>query len=109
MTEQKSRSLVNDLPECPPEIVGGGMVSSDSSSIPLLDFPADPELVADGWERRFMADPPRAEEARIIYTELGYEVRAEAIKPSELSVLCGDCRLATCKAYVTLYTRRSPP
>lgn len=109
MTEQESRSPVNDLPDCPPDIVGGGMVSGDSSPIPLLDFPADPQLVAGGWERRFMADPPRAEEARIIYTELGYEVRAESIKPSELSVLCGDCRLATCQAYVTLYTRRSPP
>ena len=109
MTEQDSRSLATDLPECPPELVGGGMDSADSSSIPVLDFPADPELMADGWERRFMADPPRAEEARIIYTELGYEVRAEEIKPSELSVLCGDCRLATCQAYVTLYTRRSPP
>ena len=109
MAEQDSRSLVNGLPECPPDLSGGGMGSLDGSSIPVLDFPADPELLADGWRRRFMADPPRAEEARIIYKELGFEVRTEAIKSSELSILCGDCRLATCHAYVTLYTRRSPP
>lgn len=109
MSEQDSLSLVNDLPECPPDLGSGSMDSIENSLLPTLDFAADPELVADGWERRFMADPPRVEEARIIYTELGYEVRTETIKPSELSILCGDCRLATCHAYLTLYTRRSPP
>jgi hypothetical protein len=108
MTEHDSTSTTDNQPECPPELTGGGAYSADKPLIPLIDYPGDPRLVADGWERRFMADPTRAEEARIIYSELGYEIRAEAVKPSELSDLCGDCRLATC-AYVTLYTRRMPP
>jgi hypothetical protein len=53
-----------------------------------------------------MADPKQAEEAARLYTELGFEVRAEAIRPSELSELCGSCGLVTCRAYMTVYTRK---
>jgi len=109
MTEQDSHSLDHELPECPPDLGMGSTDVTKNGLLPTLDFPADPELVVGGWERRFMADPTRAEEATSIYKELGFEVLTVAIEPSELSVLCGDCRLATCQAYVTLYTRRTPP
>jgi hypothetical protein len=74
--------------------------------LPSLDFPPNPELVAQGWERRFMADPIRLKEAVQLYEELGYEVHIEAVKPTELSEICGDCRLTTCFAYQTIYTRK---
>jgi hypothetical protein len=71
-----------------------------------LDFPPDPELIAQGWERRFMADPARAKEAVALYTELGYEVRAEPIRQVEMGPDCGDCRVATYMGFVTIYTRK---
>ncbi len=74
--------------------------------LPTLDFPADPKLVAEGWERRFMADQARVDEATRTYTELGFEVRTEIIQPTELHDVCGAYRLATCHAYVTIYTRK---
>jgi hypothetical protein len=75
-------------------------------SIPNLDLPPNPELVAQGWERRFMADPDRAEETTRLYEELGFEVRKEPVKTSELSDICSDCGLVACKTYVTIYTRK---
>jgi hypothetical protein len=54
-----------------------------------------------------MADPVRAREAVDLYGELGYDVRLEKIDPAELSEACGACRLATCLAYVTVYTRKA--
>lgn len=77
-----------------------------AGEIPHLDLAPDPRLTAEGWQRRFMADPIRAREAVCLYSELGFEVRLEAAQPSELSLACGDCRLATCLAYQTIYTRK---
>lgn len=93
----------DDQDACPPD---AGRI--EIPILPDLDFPPDPKLVAQGWERRFMADPTQAEEAERLYTELGFEVRTESIKPFELSELCGSCGLATCRAYMTIYTRRPP-
>jgi hypothetical protein len=73
---------------------------------PHMDLKPDPRLTAAGWQRRFMADPVRGREAVQLYTELGYDVHLEAVQPSELSLACGDCRLATCRAYQTIYTRK---
>lgn len=79
----------------------------------LLNFyqenscPTDPELAAEGWERRFMAHPNRVEEAVQLYTEMGFEVRVEPTKPSEFNEGCDECRLADCINFLTIYTRRS--
>ena len=73
---------------------------------PLLDFPPDPELVAQGWERRFMADPIRAKESAELYRSLGFEVLSRPVQPAELSAECSDCKLVVCSAYVTIYTRK---
>jgi hypothetical protein len=78
-----------------------------SHPLPVMADPeANPRLAAEGWQRRFMADPIRAKEAIQLYTELGFEVHLETIQPSELSPACGDCRLAVCYAYQTIYTRK---
>jgi hypothetical protein len=71
-----------------------------------VDLLPDPELVARGWQRRFMADPVRAKESIDLYESLGFEVRTEPIKPSELGEECTDCQLVVCFSYVTIYTRK---
>jgi len=69
-------------------------------------FKADPELAAQGWERRHTADPARAEEVIQLYRELGFEVRVEALKPSEFTDACQACGLSACHTFRTIYTRK---
>jgi hypothetical protein len=66
----------------------------------------DPVLVAEGWERRFTADEQRAKEAMELYTQLGYEVRAEPVRPQELHDDCMDCRTVVSFQFQTIYTRK---
>ena len=66
----------------------------------------DPALVAEGWERRFTADEQRAKEAMELYTQLGYEVRAEPVRPEELHDDCQDCRTVVSFHFLTIYTRK---
>lgn len=66
----------------------------------------DPQRIADGWERRFIADRPRAEEAIELYTGLGYEVCADPVMQEELADDCEDCLLVAQLRFVTIYTRR---
>jgi len=69
---------------------------------------ADPELIAAGWERRYLADPDRAREAVELYTSLGYEVKAQKLTPADFDASCGDCPAHVCQAYVLIYTRKRP-
>ena len=66
----------------------------------------DPKLLAEGWERRFIADPLRAREAVELYTDLGFEVLAQPVTVSELNSDCADCQLVVSRLFVTIYTRR---
>jgi len=104
--QDKDPLLLSDAADCPSDAGHTQAGPNGVFSLPDLDFEPDPELVAQGWERRFMADPIRAREAIHLYTELGYEVCTKTIKPEELSTVCGNCRLAVCRAYVTIYTRK---
>jgi hypothetical protein len=72
------------------------------------DIPANPELTAAGWTRRYLADPIRAKEAIELYSSLGYEVRAEKLTPQDFGVNCDGCPAVVCEAYVMIYTRRRP-
>jgi len=75
-----------------------------------LSATADPELVADGWERRFVADELRAAEAVGLYRQLGFEARADPVNPAtEISPDCKDCAIVLQLKYKTIYTRRSRP
>ena len=67
---------------------------------------ADSELVAEGWERRFVADARRAEETMELYEQLGYEVRAEPARAEELGDDCDDCQLFLLLQFKTIYTRK---
>ncbi len=106
MAEEDETKFHRGQENCPPENLAAPDARGQILISPEIEFPADPTLVAEGWQRRFMADPARIEESTRLYAELGFDVRAEAIDPDELSELCGDCRLATCRAYVTIYTRK---
>ncbi|MBI3950598.1 MAG: hypothetical protein HY314_09105 [Acidobacteria bacterium] len=66
----------------------------------------DPALVAEGWERRFIADAQRAKEAMELYAQLGYEVRAEPVRPAELGDDCEDCLIVVAFQFKTIYTRK---
>jgi hypothetical protein len=66
----------------------------------------DPALVAEGWERRFTADEQRAKEAMELYSQMGYEVRAEPVRPEELQDDCADCRTVVSFHFQTIYTRK---
>ena len=66
----------------------------------------NPTLVAEGWERRFTADEQRAKEAMELYSQLGYEVRAEPVSPEELYDECQDCRTVVSYRFCTIYTRK---
>jgi hypothetical protein len=81
--------------------------SDPGENVPLLDdnFPPDSQLVAEGWERRFMTDSERAKESTDLYTALGFDVRAEPVIPTELGAECTDCRLIVCRSFITIYTR----
>ena len=68
----------------------------------------DPRLVAEGWERRFTADAQRAEEARELYSRLGYEVRLEAVRAEEGHEDRADCHSRTLAKFQTIYTRKKP-
>ncbi len=67
---------------------------------------ADPVLIAEGWERRFVTDGRRAAEVVELYEELGYEVRAETVRREELENECEDCQLVLLMQFRTIYTRR---
>lgn len=76
-------------------------------SLPPFERPPDPQLVAEGWDRRFMADSKRLTEYTELYASMGYEVRAEKVKPEEISDQCADCALLICRQFLTLYTRKN--
>lgn len=70
---------------------------------------ADPALLADGWERRFVIEGRRASEFAEVYRQAGLEVRLEPLTPSRLPEGCTDCQLVLLLEFRTVYTRRRSP
>lgn len=66
----------------------------------------DPELVAQGWDRRFMGDGRRVKEAVELYEQTGYEVLTVPVRPAELADDCEGCRVVVAFQFQTVYTRR---
>jgi len=66
----------------------------------------DPARLADGWERRFVADAKRAAEAVELYESLGFEVVADPVRPEEMGEQCDTCRVLVFMRFRTIYTRR---
>jgi len=66
----------------------------------------DPQRIADGWERRFIADGRRAEEMVELYSQLGYEVCADPVSAEEVGNDCDDCQLLAALQFKIIYTRK---
>jgi len=58
-----------------------------------------------GWERRFVAEIRRAEEAVELYTQAGFEVRVEAAGPEDFEPGCETCWLVQSGLFRVIYTR----
>ncbi|MEX2609764.1 MAG: hypothetical protein WEA24_07465 [Gemmatimonadota bacterium] len=70
---------------------------------------ADPARLADGWERRCVADGRRAAELMELYAELGFEVVADPVAGMEIGGEdCADCQLVAMLSFRVIYTRRAP-
>lgn len=70
-----------------------------------VQLQADPALLAQGWERRFTTDAQRVEEVMQLYSQLGYEVRAEPVQAVETHEGCDDCHSSVASKFSTIYTR----
>ncbi|RMF61281.1 MAG: hypothetical protein D6743_13775 [Calditrichaeota bacterium] len=68
-------------------------------------LPPDPNLTAEGWQRRYIADARMAREALANYTELGYEVRLEPVNIQHMSDECGSCK-ELMHRFTVVYTRK---
>ncbi|MAE71828.1 MAG: hypothetical protein CME06_15325 [Gemmatimonadetes bacterium] len=68
--------------------------------------PANPDLIAAGWERRSMAAPDRAREMAERYELSGFEVKLTPLAPLDFGPACTLCRESACKDHVMVYTRK---
>jgi hypothetical protein len=64
-------------------------------------------MAPEVWERRFVADPQRAQEAAEIYRLAGFDVRVETEIPEGLRDECTDCFLVKAGFFRVIYTRRA--
>lgn len=62
-------------------------------------------LEREGWERRFVAAPPRLEEAVALYESMGFEVRLEPVGAPVDGEPCAPCAPALARSRA-VYTRR---
>ena len=67
--------------------------------------PSHPELIAEGWVRRFLVGPERQQEVCELYESLGHEVRLEKLEPEAFAESCGACPAVVCRNHLLLYTR----
>ncbi len=78
---------------------------ADHSNVSGCVAPPDPKLIAEGWERRFIADAKRAQDAVEMYEALAQEVRVEAIMPADIKAECQGCWLVLSQLRA-IYTRK---
>ena len=68
------------------------------------------ELLALGWEKRFLADEPRLSEMKEMYESIGFEVLLEPLPGKEELASCAESGCTACMdldpaRYRTIYTR----
>lgn len=78
---------------------------TESGSVPGCVSPPNPQLIAAGWERRFIADAKRAQDAIEMYAEMGHDVRLEPVNVTGLSEACSGC-LEAFAHFSVVYTRK---
>ena len=81
---------------------------SEPESETGADIAANPARIAEGWEKRFVAAGPRADEMVQLYEQLGFEVLVEPLRPEQLGAGCDDCQVVLLLQYRMIYTRRRP-
>jgi hypothetical protein len=65
------------------------------------------ELLAAGWERRFVAEEPRLSESAGLYRSLGFEVALRPLGEADLTAEdCTECFKADPARFRVIYTRR---
>ena len=92
-----------------PEVIKplGSIVKQEANVIFSTEtISPDPELIADGWERRFVADGSRVKEALDLYTEMGLDTRAEPVKQDQMAEKCEGCHIHMMLNFKTIYTRK---
>jgi hypothetical protein len=67
----------------------------------------DPTLLAQGWDRRFVAEGARAAELSQLYESLGYDVLCKPIRPEQIGGSCAGCQAAILASFCLIYTRRN--
>ncbi len=98
MNEPRNSPL--EQSDCPP---------AANNNLTDCPIPDDPELIKEGWTRRYLADPDRAKEALELYSSMGFEVMAKKLEPTDLSPQCGTCAPTICQTFVMIYTRPKEP
>ena len=79
----------------------GRLVSVPEGNCP--DHDTHPE--GDGWVRRHMTDPGRAEEWTALYKSLGFEVSVRHMNPNDFDERCRACA-DSCDQWLIIHTRR---
>ncbi len=97
MTEEPGRRL---------EALGSIVEQEARRALSEAQLAPDPKRLADGWERRFIADGQRAREMMELYRQLGFEVCADPVTPEQVGDDCADCRLLMLLEFKTIYTRK---
>jgi hypothetical protein len=69
------------------------------------DLPPDTALTAEGWEWRCNVDERGVAEMRDTYTELGFEVRLQAVDAGVLCAACDGCK-ETVAGFKAVYVRK---
>ena len=70
-----------------------------------MTAPVERASAPNGWQRRFVAGPPRLLDCVRLYESLGYDVRLEPLEARELDDRCAGCRVAL-TLFRVVYTRR---
>ena len=83
--------------DCPP--------SSDESGLSGCTCANEPQLLSEGWHRRYVADMKAAKEAAETYQQLGFEVQVIAPDVQSLKAECAACR-EVLPNYRIVFTRR---
>jgi hypothetical protein len=79
---------------------------SDAEQLGAAMFRPDDNLLQEGWEYRFVASGQRLQETQDLYTELGFDVRAESIPQEAFPEGCEECQLILMLNFKAVYTRR---
>lgn len=91
---------MSDKPSLPPL-----RCNVDESGALACPLESDAALLATGWERRFIAEPQRAEEMAQIYRDLGFAVRLEPVKLVNVRDECAGCQ-EVFEKFLAVYTKK---